>query len=61
MKLVKKIKEMFSQLPPQEKDIFKLMFGEIENISSHKHKQKQIIHNLLLWRTYTKDDLCNPK
>jgi len=51
MKLAKKIKEMFSQLPPKEKEIFKIMFGQIENISSHKHKKKQIIHNLLLWRT----------
>lgn len=54
MKLLKKIRNMFEQLPSEEQDVFIRMLnnnqkGDI-NFSVLKHKEKEIIHNILLWR-----------
>jgi cobyric acid synthase len=51
MKILKEIKLMYQLLPDNEKEIFKSMFGSIHEVNLHNHKNKQIIYNLLLWRT----------
>ena len=53
MKLVMEIKSMYELLPPVEQEIFISMFGA-GGCNTKKHKEKQIIYNLLLWRTAVK-------
>ena len=47
---------MFEQLPSHEKEVFvKMLDNDQEdeiNFSALKHKQKEIIHNILLWRLH---------
>jgi hypothetical protein len=50
MKILKEIQNMFEKLPSREKDIFIQVFGQIEMLNAKKHKEKEIIYNLLLWR-----------
>ena len=51
MKIIKKIKSMYQLLPSWEQEIFTDIFGSIHNINLHDHQDKQIIYNILLWRT----------
>jgi len=48
MKLVKEIRNMYQLLPKLEQEIFNEIF---QNYSILSHKQKEIIYNILLWRT----------
>lgn len=58
MKLVKEIKSMYGRLSIVEQEIFNKMFGVgFKGLNSKKHKEKEIIYNLLLWRTA---DLARP-
>ena len=49
MKLVKEIRNMYQLLPKLEQEIFNEIFHRYDDILSHK--QKEIIYNILLWRT----------
>lgn len=51
MKILKEIRLMYKLLPNFEQLIFTDLFGPIENINLHNHQNKQIIYNILLWRT----------
>ncbi len=51
MKILKEIRLMYQLLSDDEKEIFTSMFGSIHEINLHEHKNKQIIYNILLWRT----------
>ena len=52
MKILREIKNMFENIPEKEQDIFIYLFGNpLSEWTGKTHKQKQIIYNLLLWRT----------
>ena len=52
MKILREIKNMFENLPQKEQDVFIYLFGNpLGEWTGKTHKQKQIIYNLLLWRT----------
>ena len=57
MKLLKEIKNMFEKLPVKEQVIFITIFGEPKVLNMKSHQEKQIIYNLLLWRTSQSDDV----
>lgn len=52
MKILKEIRRMYEKLPENEVEIFTKIFGSIDSLQySTNHKRKQIIYNLLSWRT----------
>jgi len=51
MKILKEIKLMYKLLPEKEKQIFTNIFGPNNQLNLLDHQTKQIVYNLLLWRT----------
>jgi len=54
MKLINEIINLYQLLPENEQEIYIDIFGAIDDINLNSHKIKQIIYNILLWRTERK-------
>jgi len=51
MKILKEIKSMYQLLPKNEQECFIKVFSKLEELNKFNHTKKQIIYNILLWRT----------